>query len=83
MQRAGTDRDFEALIEAAAEIGNLLHRYIDVHNRIFKTSLRHIIPIPGVFKPINYQQCFESLRFIEQEVESVLRDIAAPPVGHQ
>lgn len=72
---------FDSLIDEAAMIGELLHRYIDVHNRIFKPSLRHIIPIPGIFKRIDYQQHFESLRFVEMDLEPILSNIAESPLA--
>lgn len=76
MKDATADQGFEALIDASAEIGELLGRYIQVHNLVFKRSLRHIIPIPGFFRPILFQQHFESLRFLEREMERVRYSIA-------
>ena len=79
MHDATTEHDLESLTETATETCMWLHRYISVHNHIFKTSLRHIIPIPGIFKPINYQRHFESLRFIEMELKRLLADVQESP----
>jgi hypothetical protein len=81
MQATSTpNRDFDALIDAAIEIGNLLNRYIVVHDAVFKTLLRNVIPIPGIFKPINFQQHFESLSFIGEEARGVLQRVRGSPL---
>lgn len=68
------DPEIQQLATAAQELGGLLHRYIAVHDRIFRFSLRRLVPIPGLFKAINFQQHFESLRFIEMDLQRVLED---------
>ena len=74
-----TDRQFDPhagnVIAAAKDLGDALHRYIAVHDAIFKLSLRRVLPIPGFFKAIDFQQHFESLRFIQGELERVLEII--------
>src|SRR3954462_4956749 len=74
-----TDRQFDPevgnLVVAAQGLGDVLHRYIAVHNGIFKFSLRRLLPIPGFFKAIDFQQNFESLRFIQGDLERVLKEI--------
>lgn len=79
MSQGSHDPEIEALIDVTLEIGNLLDRYIDIHNRTFKVSLRHLIPIPGIFKAIDFQQHFESLSFIKMDIEGVLQSIARSP----
>ena len=36
------------------QVYSILNRYIVIHDAIFKFSLRKAIPIPGVFKAIDY-----------------------------
>ncbi|OGP08206.1 MAG: hypothetical protein A3G39_06615 [Deltaproteobacteria bacterium RIFCSPLOWO2_12_FULL_43_16] len=38
------------------EVHGILERYIVIHDAIFKFSWRKAIPIPCLFKPINYGQ---------------------------
>jgi hypothetical protein len=37
------------------QVNDILSRYILVHDDVFKFSLRKVIPIPGIFKPIDYR----------------------------
>jgi hypothetical protein len=59
-------------IDLAVKVNRILPRYIDVHDSIFKFSLRHAIPIPGIFKPIRYGSHYENLYFIKEELEDVI-----------
>ena len=43
------------------QVHAILERYIAIHDKIFKFSLRKAIPIPGLFKPIDYGQHFREL----------------------
>jgi hypothetical protein len=67
----------EFLTTASLEVSMILDRYINVHDDIFKFSLRKIIPIPGVFKRIDFQRHFESLRFAERDLENVIKQLPA------
>jgi hypothetical protein len=75
------DPDVQRLVSAGQALGGLLHRYIAVHDHIFKFSLRRSIPIPGIFQPIDFQQQFESLRFIEMDLQRILEDIGESPLA--
>jgi hypothetical protein len=65
----------EFLVAAAVEVGMILDRFIDVHNDIFSFSLRKILPIPWLFRPINFTQHYRTLRFIETDLELVLEQL--------
>jgi hypothetical protein len=49
----------------------ILERYIAIHEKIFKFSLRKAIPIPGLFKPIDYGQHFVELNSLVSALEEV------------
>lgn len=66
------DSSAEKITKLILCVHDLLHRYIRVHDEIFKFSLRKIIPIPGIFKRIEYLQHFEDLYFILEELDGVL-----------
>ena len=65
------DPEVGNVIAAAHELGDLLHRYITVHNGIFKSSLRRLVPIPGFLQGDRLPAAFESLRFIEADLARV------------
>jgi len=63
----------------AVEINNLLSRYIIIHDQIFKFSWRKIIPLPFLFKPINFKNLNNQLNNIlsvikcyPQQIEDLL-----------
>lgn len=59
--------------ETAFRVNTLLSRYVDIENRIFRFSLRRILPIPGLFKSVDYGMYLQELRRIQTELESVER----------
>ena len=52
-----------------AEINVLLNRYIEIHNDVFKFSLRKIIPLPFVFKTIDFNELHNKAKQILAELE--------------
>jgi hypothetical protein len=62
----------QELIELALRVNELLHQYIQIHDSIFKFSIRQAIPMPGIFKAIDYGSHYESLYFIKQELEEII-----------
>lgn len=64
------------------EINALLSKYIEIHDAIFKFSWRKIIPLPFLFKPIDFAQLHSSaeqilsqLETCNQQVRSLTEDI--------
>ena len=57
------------------EINRVLDGYIFVHDEIFRFSLRQIIPIPGIFKPINYESHHKKLGFLQDRLSQIIKDI--------
>ena len=54
---------------AAIYVNSLLSAYIPIHNDVFGANIRHLIPIPGIFKKINYCQHRESLAQISSQLQ--------------
>ena len=53
------------------QVHAILERYIAIHDKIFKFSLRKVIPIPGLFKPIDYGQHFRKLDSLVSALEQL------------
>jgi len=53
------------------QVHEILDRYIAIHDKIFKFSLRKAIPIPGIFKSIDYGQHFKELGSLVSALEQV------------
>jgi hypothetical protein len=58
----------EELKLIAVQVDGLLSRYIEINDAIFKFSWRKIIPLPFVFKPIDFGQ----LHYLAGEILSQL-----------
>ena len=43
-----------SVITLAANVNDILSRYILIHDQIIKFSIRKLIPIPGLFKAIPF-----------------------------
>ena len=54
------------------KVHEILNRYIAVHDKIFKFSLRKVVPIPGLFKSIDYGQHFGELGSLVSALERVV-----------
>lgn len=55
------------------QVHSILDRYIIIHDTIFKFSLRKAIPIPGVFKPIDYRQHLRELDALGSELQDIAK----------
>jgi len=53
----------------AIEVNDLLTRYIKIHNDVFKFSWRRIIPLPFVFKSIDFNDVHAQAKQILSELE--------------
>lgn len=62
--------------ELSIAVNKVLDGYIIVHNEIFSFSLRKIIPIPGIFKAINYKSCYNKLCFLQDKLNNLISDIS-------
>ncbi len=46
------------------EVGECLITYVTIHNDLFKTSIRRVIPLPFIFQRINYKKHIDSIEYI-------------------
>jgi len=60
----------EQIIELLWNADDLLSQYVAIHDDIFKTSIRHIIPIPGIFKAIDFGAHLGKIENIIPELEN-------------
>lgn len=68
--------------ELSTEVNGILGRYIEIHDDIFKFSLRKLIPIPGIFSAIDYlshQLALEVLLNELGKIQSKLMELAKEP----
>ena len=59
-----------SVITLAANVNDILSRYILIHDQIIKFSIRKLIPIPGLFKAIPF--CTH-----ENDLDALLGELAA------
>jgi len=60
--------DIESL---TLKINEILGRYVSIHDDIFKFSIRKLIPIPGIFKSINYHSHKTNLETLLTELSEL------------
>lgn len=74
--KTGYSTEAQRTIHALQHIGELLHRYIIVHDDIFKFSIRRILPIPGLFQAIDFPSHVATLDEIGDELSDTISDVA-------
>lgn len=65
------DNIINELIKIGEEVNNLLSRYIEVHDKLNKTSWRNIIPIPFIFKKIGFEELHNQAVAILAELKEI------------
>lgn len=60
----------EKIVELSWNVNNLLSQYIAIHDDVFETSIRNIIPIPGIFKAIDFGAYLQKTENIIPELEN-------------
>ena len=63
------------IIEISQNINSFLSQYIEIHDDIFKTSIRRIIPIPGIFKAIDFEGHLKKSESISNGFENCQTEI--------
>src|SRR3989338_583555 len=58
----------------AFRTNNILDRYVSIHYTCFKFSLRKVIPLPGIFKPIDYRRHRQALNSLHLELEELRQE---------
>lgn len=53
------------------QVHAILERYVAIHDRIFKFSFRKAIPIPGLFKAIDYGEHLRELDSLASKLEQL------------
>ena len=64
------------LDEIALKINNLLSEYIIIHDEVFKFSWRKIIPLPFIFKAINFHDLHEKADKVLNNLEQCNDDLS-------
>jgi hypothetical protein len=59
------------IVEFSWLVHDLLSQYIEVHDDVFKFSMRHAIPIPGIFKPIDFNGHLIKAERIRWQLEEI------------
>lgn len=66
----------------AVEVNVLLSRYIEIHDTVFKFSWRKIIPLPFIFKPIDFgylqsgaEQILSQLETCNQQINNLMEGL--------
>lgn len=62
-------------LEKAKEIHDILQEYIKIHNDIFKSSLRRIIPFFGIFEAIDYGKHYKNLNSLKERLNGIIRTL--------
>ena len=65
----------EFISSACLEVYEILKRYITVHDEIFSFSIRRLIPLPFIFKEIDFQTVYRDCRFRERELYEVIEQL--------
>ncbi|MGE3752796.1 MAG: CpXC domain-containing protein [Planctomycetota bacterium] len=63
--------------EMLARIGSVLHNYIAIHDDVFKVSVRRVVPIPGLFKRVDFGAHARSLTACSHRLSEIGADIRA------
>ena len=69
----------EKIVEFSWNVNNLLSEYVAIHNDVFNTSIRHIIPIPGIFKVIDFGSHLEKVENIVLKLKNDRNKIKSLP----
>lgn len=56
-------------VMVARKVNDLIKEYVTIEEEVFKPSIRKSLPIPGIFKPVNYLYHVERLNEMEKELE--------------
>lgn len=59
----------------AKKVNDLIREYVSIEDELFKPSLRKVLPIPGIFRPVEYSVHQERLEEMLLELESAKKDI--------
>lgn len=66
----------QQITSLAYQVNDILSRYVVIHDAIFKSSIRKILPIPGLFKAIDYGSHYHELDDLHSDLADILVAIA-------
>jgi len=79
----------EQIIELSWNVNDLLSQYVAIHDDVFKTSIRHIIPIPGIFRAIDFGAHLQKvgnivseLKNCDRKMKSLITDLTSDEREH-
>ncbi len=53
------------------EVYGILEKYVKIHDEVFKFSWRKVIPVPGIFKSVNYEKHASDLSCLVGDIEKM------------
>ena len=65
----------DVLMSKVLGVYEILNSYIEIHNDVFKSSLRRVVPIPGVFESINYDKHQSRLLELAGDLASLISGV--------
>lgn len=73
----------EQIIELSWNTNDILSQYVAIHDDIFKTSIRHATPIPGIFKAIDFgahlgkiENIIPELKNCDSKIKSLVKNLS-------
>jgi len=66
----------QQLTEISVRVNDLLSQYVAIHNDVFKTSIRRIIPLPFLFKAIDFQTHYRETEGILSQLQESKESIS-------
>ena len=76
-------KKIESIDNLVLIVNNLLTKYIQLHNRLFKFSIKKIIPIPFIFKPIDFNKFSYEINEVLDGLKWCYRERSNFPMSNQ
>jgi hypothetical protein len=73
----------EETAAVARKVNDLIKEYVKIEDDLFKPSFRKSIPIPGIFKPVDYVSHMKRLLEMEDELEEARHLIRSMKPGNE
>jgi len=59
----------EEIFALSLEVNEFLRGYVRIHDHLFRRSMRHIIPLPFIFKAIEFDKLLSALETVSEGLE--------------
>ncbi len=63
----------DLIVQAVVEVNSLLQEYVRIHNNLYRSSLRRILPIPRLFESIDFKSKRDALVRLDARLEDARR----------